>query len=155
MFLTEKEYHIHLFTLRLNDEIELLNKVITINQDIYPVDDEFDLWVRVKFRELEGEKSGRGSFVYDDLYLLNMMKVVHFLTRHLKTTKENVSNNENKIFGIDAYIERIKPQVIDSLHTGHEKSKEVSYFGYEKGSVFRPGDIFGSYNLDSKILEKR
>ena len=52
-----------------------------------------------------------------------MMKIVHYITRYLKTTKDKLDNSENKIFGIDAYIERLKPKSIDSISL-NDKKKE-------------------------------
>ncbi len=144
MHLTEKEYHMYLLTLRLNEEIELLKKCLILNQEIYPIDDNFDLWVRSKFSELEPEKSGRGSIILDDQYLILMLKTVHYITRHSKGIKEVLESDYNA-FAIDSYLDKIKPQ---RLNLFYERKRDVLILTYEIGSVLRTGDIFGSYNVE-------
>jgi len=151
MTLTEKEYHSYLFNLRMNDETDMINKCIKANEHIFPVDEDFDIWIRSRFREAEAKKTGRGSLVLDDQYLTNMMRVSHYIVKHNKVFKENL--DKNQFFEIETYIKKLKPANPNPF--AKEDKKEASIFIYTYGNVYRTGDIFGGYNVESRVYEKR
>jgi CRP-like cAMP-binding protein len=137
--LSESEYLSYLTNLKINDENDLLVKVIQLNKKIFKTDEE----IIEKFLKRQG-------FVNKGMIRKNS-EVMHISKDLADTIKSMLSKDylkSNKPFCIstDGYIDRLKPKTITSFEG---ERQYVSVFDYNKILSLGTGNKFGEIALSS------
>ena len=139
LMMSEEEYIVYLAKLKVNNEIELFNRCMLNNKNIYPINPEF-------FEEenkMTIFKSKKGVIKKDTQINSNLKRFVE------KYSSESI-NNQNVDLS-EKYIKDLEPRYLNSLKSD---KKEVTIWKYHNVLSLSSGEYFGEVALQS-YLNKR
>lgn len=132
--LNEEEYIEHLLVLRKNNETEMLRNTITLNKNIYHIEENFDLWLNNILSKKEDPPYSNELFV----------KIEETLTY----IKKNSNTNINNPITPEEYMEKIN---IPSIYLPDEKNRKLLIIpSYSFVNIFSKGQTFGYFALENK-----
>lgn len=153
VILTQEDYYNYILNLKKHQENEILNKVLTQNKNIYPLEEDEFSWLRGETVTLKGKK--------------NLTPFEHFLYKFAEEEcieeienldfdfwtifeKQNYFFNsvkyEQKILSVDDYVKKLTPR---SSSAKAKEGKAVIAWVYYNIISLKSGDKFGDMALTS------
>lgn len=132
--LNEEEYIEHLLVLRKNNEIEMLRNTITLNKNIYHIEENFDLWIN-------NILSKKQDPIYSNELFVKIEETLAFI-------KENSNIKMNNSITPEEYMKRIN---IPSIYLPNEKNRKLLVIpSYSFVNIFSKGQTFGYFALENQ-----
>ena len=146
-YLSEEEYLEYLIRLRKKGENELVANLISKNQLIFYLGDDFDTFVLNCLERNEKNK--------EKLYSERTYKLLYDFKSFLEKENEKVKINNNRaikeMINIEEYIKTTTLYTYDNPNYAKlNKKKLITTFEYETTNIFEDGDTFGSVGTNSK-----
>ena len=140
--MSEEEYILHLFKLRKNDQHELLKQTIKLNLLKFPVEENFDLFIR----NLVNHKT-KGGVYLDNLKIMkgalevfNHIKTENNLTKRFISPKEYIKMNK---------VDVEKLSEFEKFQQNNINKKKVLICNFELVNYLETGRTFGDKALDN------
>jgi len=152
MSISQEEYYKYLLTLKKLGELEILEKCLKLNKNIYPIKEEEMEWFLGKVMTLKGRKFN--TPLQDFLFKLSVREYTNkFKNDDFDLWQANLLNINSKAnsegqLNADEYIKSLSPNTLN-LESFLNEVKEVNIFLFNKVSTLDKGNKFGDVALIS------
>lgn len=140
-YLNEEEYVMHLLKLRKNKETEILRQTLSINKNLFEINDNFDQWMKTNVSIYESNSSNLKRYsneVYQTMIKVQKLIQIEDQSIELKITPE-----------IYIQINKIANSELDP-----KKRKLITVYQYEHINTYESGQTFGYLALENKTSKR-